>query len=255
MPVVVDINMGCPVPKVAGKGGGSGLLRTCPKAVELAATVVRACPVPVTVKTRLGWEMGNLVAPTVARQFEEVGVAALTIHGRYGEQKFAGSVDHSGIAAVVDAVRKIPVIGNGDVRSPEDVRQMMERTGCAGVMIGRRALSDPWIFRDAHALLTTGRLPVPVSRLERTEWMVRHFRAMIDQLGERMAVIQFRKRMTWYSKTIGPCPNLRRKIPYIQSVQEFDDLVGAFIDELRECGETSSGRGWTVCRESAAMGT
>src|SRR5204862_2763040 len=101
--VVVDINMGCPVPKVAGKGGGSGLLRNCPDAVKLAEKVVKACPAPVTVKTRLGWEIGDLVAPALARRLEDVGVAALTIHGRYGAQKFAGSVAAAGIRALVHA--------------------------------------------------------------------------------------------------------------------------------------------------------
>lgn len=229
---LVDINMGCPVPKVAGKGGGSGLLRSCPNAVALAATVARAAPVPVTVKTRLGWEMGNLVAPELAQRLEDVGIAAITIHGRYGEQKFAGKVDRAGIRAVVQAVRHIPVFGNGDIRSAQDARQMIADTGCAGVMIGRWAMADPWIFRDTHSLLQTGVMPPPPARLERLDRMIQHFRAMIHYLGERWAVIQFRRRMTWYSKTIGPCPKLRRQIPLIQSVQEFDDLVGEFRDDL-----------------------
>ena len=231
--IIVDLNMGCPVPKVAGKGGGSGLLRNCPNAVTIAEKVVRACPVPVTVKTRLGWEMGNLVAPDLVRRFEDVGVAALTIHGRYGEQKFSGNADRRAIAATVAAARHIPVIGNGDIRSPADVKTMMDETGCAGVMIGRRALSDPWIFRDANAYLASGVLPEPPTRIERTEWMIRHFENMTHYLGERLAVTQFRKRMSWYAKTIGPCPDLRRRIPLIKSTGEFYDLVGAFLDELR----------------------
>lgn len=232
--VVVDINMGCPVAKVAGKGGGSGLLRCCPNAVAIAEKVVKACPVPVTVKTRLGWEMGNLVAPALARQLEDVGVAALTIHGRFGEQKFSGSVDRSGIRAVVEAVRSIPVFGNGDVNSPHDALTMMRDTGCAGVMIGRRALADPWIFRDTAALFATGSLPPPPTRLERIDLMVAHFRNMIRLQGEHLAVILFRKRMSWYCRTIGPCPTLRRQMPQLRSVAEFDDLVGEFRREVEE---------------------
>lgn len=238
----VDINMGCPVPKVAGKGGGSGLLRTCPLAVRMMATIVKACPIPVTVKTRLGWEMGNLVAPALARQFEDVGVAGITIHGRYGEQKFAGSVDRDGIRQVVEAVSAIPVIGNGDVRSAADVKTMMEETGCAGVMIGRRALSDPWIFRDADQYLRTGTLPPPPTRIERTLLMTHHFELMKKHMGERSAVIQFRKKMSWYQKTIGPCPELRRKIPCLGSAAEFDELVGRFLDDLRAGRTPHTGR-------------
>ncbi|MGL5094197.1 MAG: tRNA dihydrouridine synthase DusB [Planctomycetia bacterium] len=233
---VVDLNMGCPVPKVAGNGGGSGLLRNCPNAVALAAAVAKACPVPVTVKTRLGWEMGNLVAPDLVRRLEDVGVAAVTIHGRYGEQRFSGSVDLAGIRAVVAAARTIPVIGNGDVRSPRDVKHMFEETGCAGVMIGRRALADPWIFQAARAYLTDGVTPPGPDRLERTRKMIDHFENLLKFVGERTAVVQFRKRMTWYSKTIGPCPKLRRGVPLMQSSQEFYDLVGEFLDEILQGG-------------------
>ena len=230
---IVDINMGCPVKKVAARGGGSGLLRCGANAVELAEKVVRACPAPVTVKTRLGWEMGALVAPDLVRRFEDVGVAAVTIHGRYGEQRFRGAVDLPGIRAVAAAARSIPVFGNGDVKGPEDAKRMIDQTGCDGVMIGRRALADAWIFRDTHAYLTTGIVPAPPSKLERMERMIEHFRNMIRFLGERHAVVNFRKWMTWYSKTIGPCPKLRRGIPLIHTVAEFDEMVGEFIEELR----------------------
>lgn len=231
--MIVDINFGCPVAKVAGKGGGSGVLRNCPDAVRIAEAMVKKCPVPVTVKTRLGWEMGSLVAPDLARRLEDVGVTALTIHGRYGEQKFAGGVDRSGIRKVVEAVRNIPVFGNGDILTPQDAKTMLEETGCAGVMIGRRALSDPWIFRDTHSYLTTGIIPEPPTRIERTEMMIAHFRNMVSQYGERSAAVQFRKRMSWYCKTIGPCPTLRRGMPLISTVQQFDDLTGEFLEELR----------------------
>jgi nifR3 family TIM-barrel protein len=230
--VTVDINFGCPVPKVAGKGGGSGVLRHCPDAVRIARTVVNKCPCPVTVKTRLGWEMGDLVAPNLARQLEDVGVAALTIHGRYGMQKFAGSVDLDGIRAVVQAVKNIPVFGNGDIQTPHDAHRMIDQTGCAGVMIGRRALGDLWIFRDVHAYLTTGVVPPPPTRLERTRKMIEHFYAMVAHSGPERAVIDFRKRITPYTKFIGPCPSLRRGIPAAKSIGEWEDLVFAFVEEI-----------------------
>lgn len=235
----VDINMGCPVPKVAGKGGGSGLLRCEQNAVAIARAVVRACPLPVTVKTRLGWERGNLVAPALAKQFQDVGVAAVTIHGRYGEQQFSGVVDREGIARVVEAV-DIPVIGNGDIRSPEDARSMIAFTGCAGVMIGRWALADPWIFRDTLAHLLGEPAPSPVSRPDRLRLMVKHFENMIEYLGERRAVTQFRKRMSWYAKTLTPCPKLRRGIPTMNSTPEFYELVGEFARELDALGERAT---------------
>jgi tRNA-dihydrouridine synthase len=181
--------------------------------------------------------MGNLVAPALARRLQDVGVSALTIHGRYGEQGFRGAVDLAGIRAVVAAVRELPVIGNGDVRHPNDVRKMINLTGCDGVMIGRRALSDPWIFRDAHSLLSTGFIPPPPTRLERLERVIEHFENMVRLYGERQAVINARKWMTWQSKAIGPCPTLRRTIPSVQSVAEFHDLVGAFRAELIRRGE------------------
>lgn len=231
--VTVDLNFGCPVPKIAGKGGGSGILRNCPDAVRIAQTVVRACPVPVTVKTRLGWEMGHLVAPDLARRLEDVGVAALTIHGRYGQQRFSGSVDLAGIRAVVNAAPNLPVFGNGDVDSPEAAKRMIDETGCAGVMIGRAALGDLWIFRDIHAYLTTGIVPQPPTRLERTYKMIEHFRALVERDGPRRAVIQFRKRMAPYAKYMGPCPKLRRGIPQVSTVEEWETLVHEFVEELK----------------------
>jgi nifR3 family TIM-barrel protein len=233
----VDINFGCPVPKVAGKGGGSGVLRHCPDAVRIAQACVKRSTVPVTVKTRLGWEMGNLVAPDLARRLEDVGVAALTIHGRYGMQRFSGSVDRAGIAAVVRAVRHIPVFGNGDIKSPRDASAMIQETGCQGVMIGRQAMGDPWIFRDIQAYLTTGKTPPPPTRLERVQKMIDHFRLMVDRVGPDRAVIDFRKRSAPYAKMLAPCPTLRRGIPQARSLAEWEDLVYSFVDELRSGGD------------------
>jgi tRNA-dihydrouridine synthase B len=232
--LTIDINFGCPVPKVAGKGGGSGVLRHCPDAVRIAQTVVKKSPCPVTVKTRLGWEMGDLVAPALARQLEDVGVAALTIHGRYGMQKFAGQVDLPGIRAVVEAVRHIPVFGNGDIQTPQDAARMIDQTGCAGVMIGRRALGDLWIFRDVNEYLSTGIVPSPPTRLERTRKMIEHFYAIVAHAGPERAVIDFRKRITPYTKFIGPCPTLRRGIPCAKSMGEWEDLVFRFVEELEQ---------------------
>jgi tRNA-dihydrouridine synthase len=176
--------------------------------------------------------MNNLVAPALAKQLVDVGVAALTIHGRYGEQKFQGSVDYDGIAAVVDAAPTIPVFGNGDVKSPQDVATMIDKTGCAGVMIGRWALADPWIFRDSVRYLIDGVVPSPPTRLERLGKIVEHFENMRLIFGDETAVTTFRKRMPWYCKTVGPCPDLRRNMPLLQTVDEFYERIGRFTDEV-----------------------
>src|SRR2546421_8851424 len=153
----IDINMGCPVRKVVRGGGGSAMMcDTTGATVDLVAKVVAAVKVPVTVKMRLGWDADNLTAPHFAREFERVGVAAVTIHGRTREQGFSGSVNLNGIRAVVEAVERIPVIGNGDVRSVRDADRMLRATGGAGIAVGRGALANPWVFRQLHNWLATG---------------------------------------------------------------------------------------------------
>ena len=149
--------MGCPVRKVVRTGGGSSMLcDTTGATVELVRKVVESVPVPVSVKMRLGWDDDNLTAPYFAREFEKVGVAAITIHGRTREQGFSGGVNHDGIRRVVEAVERIPVFGNGDVRTIADAARMIEETGCHGIAIGRGALADPWIFRQLTSWVQTG---------------------------------------------------------------------------------------------------
>ena len=159
---VVDINMGCPVDKVTKKNGGSKLLcdpdNTLRMVDKIKASLKRA---PLTCKLRLGWDDTCIVAPSMARRLEDAGVSLVTIHGRTTEMRFSGQARLDGIAEVVAAVKHIPVIGNGDVKTPHDAKRMIEHTGCAGVMIGRGALSHPWLFRDTWSYLTTGVVPEP----------------------------------------------------------------------------------------------
>jgi nifR3 family TIM-barrel protein len=152
----IDINMGCPVNRIAGAGAGAGMMCNTTSTLRLAQTVVEAVNVPVTIKMRLGWDAENLTAPFFAREFEKIGVAAVAIHGRTREQGFSGSVSLPGIRAVVEAVQQIPVVGNGDIRSVSDAARMIRETGCHAISIGRAALANPWIFRQLVEWETTG---------------------------------------------------------------------------------------------------
>lgn len=244
----VDINMGCPVRKITRHGGGAAILGDPDAAVALVARVVQAVTVPVTVKMRLGTMYGELVAPALAARLRDAGCAAITVHGRYAVQKYTGAVDLDAIRAVVEAVqgeatgsstrdargqatrsvaqaaRSAAVFGNGDIRSPEDARRMLEATGCAGVAVGRAALADPWIFRDTHALLTTGRVPDPPSDEERADFVWRHFCATVEAKGERRACLQFRKWIPRYAKTL---PRLRARRDLTQTLSSADELEHA----------------------------
>ncbi len=231
---IVDINMGCPVDKVCRRSGGSALLRDINTAVRVARAVVQAVRIPVTAKTRLGWAEEDNVAPVLARALEDVGVAAVTVHARSAEARFRGPARWQGIARVVEAVRAIPVIGNGDVRCPADARAMIDRTGCAGVMIGRAALGDPWIFRDTHALLTTGRVPPPPTPLERLALMNEHFRQLVRLRGGDVAVAIFRQRASWYAPRIGLPRELRDRIRVLAAEGEYWELAAAAARSLAD---------------------
>ncbi len=175
--VIIDINMGCPVDKVAKKNGGSLLLCDVESTVRLADSIVKAVRdrnVPVTAKVRLGWDRTRIVAPRLAVALENIGIAAVTVHGRTTEQMFKGQADLDGIAEVVASVKSIPVIGNGDITEPGHVVRMMEQTGCAGVMIARGAIRTPWIFRRAEELLRTGIAGPEPTLMEKIQIVRRH---------------------------------------------------------------------------------
>jgi len=229
---VIDINMGCPADKVVKRRGGSDLLRRPKDAVELVRRVVQAVDIPVTIKMRLGWDESSIVAPELAAAMEDVGVAGITVHGRTVAQKFGGKVQLDQIAKVVSAMHAIPVIGNGDMRSPADARAMIDATGCAGVAIGRAALRDPWIFRDTHALLTTGVLLPSPSVAERIELMNTHFKNLIRIRGERAACIIFRQRVSWYAGKMGLSAKFLSQIRTLKSADEYFKHIEAFTRHM-----------------------
>ncbi len=215
---VIDINMGCPVDKVTKKDGGSKLLCIPDTAEKIVEAVVSAVgdTTPVTAKMRLGWFDNAPVAEWLAPRLVRAGACMITIHGRTTEQKFQGVVNHDGIRRVVEAVKSahpsIPVIGNGDVTEPRHVIEMLAKTGCDGVMIGRGALSTPWLFRDAFALQTTGVIPPTPTRDEILLTIRRYFDLMREYRDDRYAMFQIRRRISWFAKRLGPSKSLRETI-------------------------------------------
>ncbi len=228
---VVDINMGCPVDRITQRDGGSKLLCNPDHAVLIVERVKKSLRhAPLTVKLRLGWDDDSIVAPSLARRLEDAGVAMITVHGRTTAQGFSGKVRLDGIAAVVAAVRCIPVIGNGDVRTPQDAKRMIEHTGCAGVMIGRGAVSAPWIFRDTWSYLTTGVIPSEPTLQQKCQFMRDHFANLVHFRGARPAVLEFRQRATWYAKHMNPCRMLREGMRTIQTPADFESVLDRFLD-------------------------
>src|ERR1039457_659886 len=221
----VDINMGCPVRKVCRVGGGSAMMTELAKTAALVRGMVEAVKIPVTAKMRLGWDDENLTAPDLARVLEDAGIAAIFVHGRTREQGFGGSVNLAGIRAVVQAVRRIPVIGNGDVTTPPAARMMFEQTGCAGVSIGRGAFYDPWIFLHTRQFLATGELPPEPGFEERVKVMCRHLDLMVEVFGEIHGCRMFRKVGPWYARRFGPAREFNRRIVTLSNKSEFQEIL------------------------------
>jgi nifR3 family TIM-barrel protein len=241
---VIDINMGCPVDKITKKDGGSKLLCDPDNTLRMVERIIRVLRrVPLTAKLRLGWDDSCIVAPALAARLENAGIAMVTIHGRTTEMRFSGEARLDGIAQVVAAVKRIPVIGNGDIRRPEDAARMIQRTRCAGVMIGRGALSMPWIFRDTWSYLTTGEIPPPPTLTEKCDLMRRHFANLVQFRDVRVALIEFRKRVSWYAKTMHPCRMLRERMRLVQSADEFEQIIREFLEwRLRYDEDVAAGR-------------
>jgi nifR3 family TIM-barrel protein len=228
----IDINMGCPMAKVNGSGGGARLMCNVDGAVRMVEAVIAAVNLPVTVKMRLGWDASNLTAPALAAAFEAAGVAAVTIHGRTRAQGFQGTVNRDGIRAVVAAVRSMPVIANGDVRTPEDAFSMIRETGCAAVAIGRGAMLDPWIFRRLQQRVWGEREQEPAAD-EQVEFLRQHFELMGEQHRERACVL-FRKFAAWYGARLGIPEDLEDRLRRFESADEFAELVGAIRERHGE---------------------
>ena len=221
---VLDLNMGCPVPKVAGNGEGSALMRN-PKLVEqIVSKTVRAIKKPVTVKIRKGFTASEVNAVEIARIAEASGAAAVAVHGRTREQYYTGTADWDIIRQVKEAV-SIPVIGNGDVDSAGKAKQLLDETGCDGVMVGRGARGNPWIFREIRDYLATGELPPRPSKEEVRDMMLRHTRMEIEYKGEYTGIREMRKHVAWYTKGMPGSAKLRDEINKVESYQELEQLL------------------------------
>lgn len=228
---IIDINMGCWVPKIAGKGAGAALLKDVCTATAVVSAVVEAVDVPVTVKIRSGWDPQNLTAVEFARAAEQCGVQAIAVHARTASQGFSGLPDWDVIRQVKEAVTHIPIIGNGDVRTSSDARQMLEQTGCDGVMIGRGALGRPWVFQYiAHALRTGERLPEP-GAAERARAALRHAEIAVatSQFDERQTVLELRGQLTKYHLGTPGAARLRDRLVHAQSYADIETILTPVI--------------------------
>ncbi len=227
----IDINMGCPVPKIIKSGSGAALLRDTGLAKEIMAAVVGASKVPVTIKIRLGWDARNIVAVDLAQAAEAAGIAAVTVHARTKAQGFSGQADWDMIRTVKQAVT-IPVIGNGDVKTAQDAKRIMEETGCDGVMIGRAIQGYPWIFREAKHFLETGLVPAPPTLEERQSIMLRHLRDMAGLVGENIGVREMRKHLCWYTKGLHDGAEFRTRINHLERVCDTKRAIEDFFAAL-----------------------
>ncbi|HEY1174130.1 MAG TPA: tRNA dihydrouridine synthase DusB [Verrucomicrobiae bacterium] len=221
----VDINMGCPVKKVCRVGGGSAMMTELDKTSALVKGMVDAVKIPITAKMRLGWDDENITAPDLVRALEDVGVAGIFIHGRTREQGFSGTVNLAGIRKVVQAAKRIPVIGNGDVTTPQAAKMMFDETGCAGVSVGRGAFYNPWIFAHTRHYVDTGvLLPEPTFE-ERVTVMSRHLDRMIEVFGEEHGCRMFRKVAPWYSKRFGPVHVFNKRVVLLSSRAQYYEII------------------------------
>ena len=227
---IIDLNMGCPVPKVLGQGAGAQLIRQPEKVGQIVDAVRRAVSIPLTVKTRSGWNKSQINILEVARVAEDGGADAITIHPRTAKQGFSGKADWYLIGKVKQAVN-IPVIGNGDVTRPEEVEKMKQLTGCNGVMIGRGAMGNPWIFKQAKELVRGEAVSSPLLR-ERLEVMGRHLELYTESLSGRQRLAGIRSRLMWYSKGLRGSARLRAALSGCQDIETMIKVCEDFFATL-----------------------
>ena len=231
-PDIIDINMGCPVPKVAIRSqAGSALLKNPEKIYEIVKAVVEAVSVPVTVKIRSGWDANNINAVEVAKFIEKAGASAITIHPRTRSQGYSGKADWSIIKAVKETV-SIPVIGNGDVTSCYLAKQMLDETGCDAVMIGRGVLGNPWLIRECVSYLENGTIPERPTYKEIIEMLKKHFDLLLHDKGEKPAVLEIRNHALWYIKGLPNSAEIKNKICSTKDKDEIFNILDNYLNTL-----------------------
>ena len=232
-PEVIDINMGCPAPKVSGHGSGSALMKTPELAYEIVKQVVAAVPVPVTAKIRAGWDDNSINASEIAMLCEKAGASAIAVHGRTKKQMYSPPVNLDVIKSVKQSV-SIPVIGNGDICSALDAKNMLDYTGCDMVMVGRGAMGNPWIFEQINAYLKDGTILPPVSLEERMATMLRHIERLCEYKGEFIGMREARKHTAWYMKGLRGAAEYRRQSSYLNTFEDIKRLSQQIISENSE---------------------
>jgi tRNA-dihydrouridine synthase B len=230
-PELIDINFGCPVKKIANRGAGAGMLRNIPLMVEMTEAIVKAVKIPVTVKTRLGWDDESKNIVEIAERLQDVGIQALTIHGRTRAQLYKGNADWTLIGAVKNNVRmKIPIIGNGDIDGPVKAKEMFDKYGVDGIMIGRATVGRPWIFRDIRHYLNTGELLPEPSVNEKADLALLHIEKSLEYKDGKRGIFEMRRHLSNYFKGLSHFKETRLKL---LTALEVDDIRN-IIDEIRE---------------------
>jgi len=232
-PDIIDINMGCPVPKVALKAqAGSALLKDPEKVFEIVKNVVEAVHVPVTVKIRSGWDEKHINAVEIAKKCEQAGAAAITIHGRTRAQGYSGTADWNIIKQVKEAV-KIPVIGNGDVTSCYKAKEMLTTTGCDAVMIGRGVLGNPWLIKECINYIEKGIEPQPVPLEEKINMMKRHYNLLVQDKDEKRALLEIRSHVIWYLKGLPESKQIKDKICHCKTSKEIFESIDEYYNQIK----------------------
>ncbi len=233
-PDIIDINMGCPVPKVAIKNNaGSNLLKDPKRAYEVVKAVVSSVSVPVTVKIRSGWDEKSINAVEIAKLCEKAGASAITVHGRTRKQGYTGVADWNIIKEVVNAVN-IPVIGNGDIKSCYDAKRMLEETGCDAVMIGRASLGNPWFIKECVEYIENGNIIEKPTYEERLNMIKKHFQLLKENTSERQALLEIRTHALWYIKYLPNNKEYKNKLNQIKSEEELYKIIDEYLYKLKD---------------------
>lgn len=228
-PDIIDINMGCPVPKVATRAqAGSALLKSPNKVYEIVSKVVESVPIPVTVKIRSGWDKNSINAVEIAKTIEKAGASAIAIHPRTRSEGYSGQADWNIIKEIKQNV-SIPVIGNGDIKSCYDAKKMLKETGCDAIMIGRATLGNPWIIKETVDYLEKGTIPTEVSTKDKFNMILKHLDNLKELKNEHVAILEMRSHIAWYLKKVANTNELKNNIFKVQTIKELEELIFNFM--------------------------